>query len=472
MPRGDGASPVGVGVYVGYDDNRAMVRGRVKLHGATGALPAWLLAAQGVVDHLGPPAEAAPVDPPDTVRVAVDPVLGGLPASEGPVSILSQPASAETRVPPVGEGLRDPHPAACGAPHAHPGGAFSRSALAPVAPSGREGPWGWPMSWARRAAQLGVGLCLGAFVAEAAVRILNPAPRRMLVREDKVGAFHEHEGTPYWVPSDGGEAARSAGLERRDCRGADAFHVVVAGDSIFHGMDVPVAQVASTRLGPALEARRPGVRVCVHNLAASGLTPPQYVARVQAELPELEVDLVLLELWGGFPRTPVRLGRTVYQVEGDPAAAWEALNPLGLPEGLGRWLLQGSRLYEYAVLAWPQAEGAPPDDLGAHRVLFDAFADDLEARGAALVTLMPSELEIARFEDPPELLLDQNAPFEAWVAERGVENVRLWERFEGLDPAAVRLDGCHLNAAGHEALVDVFVDVSLPHLEAWVAEEG
>lgn len=39
-----------LGVYVGYDDNRPMVNGRVRLAGASGALPAWMGTAKALAD--------------------------------------------------------------------------------------------------------------------------------------------------------------------------------------------------------------------------------------------------------------------------------------------------------------------------------------------------------------------------------------------------------------------------------------
>lgn len=78
----DGAA---VGVYVGYDDNRSMRRGRLILAGASGALPAWIGTLEGLVDAnlLGEVAES-PED--ETMwqlsadssfeRVEVDPTAG------------------------------------------------------------------------------------------------------------------------------------------------------------------------------------------------------------------------------------------------------------------------------------------------------------------------------------------------------------------------------------------------------------
>ena len=54
VPRADGQS-WGPGYtlvsYVGYDDNRSMTRGGVRISGASGALPAWIGAAQGLAAH-------------------------------------------------------------------------------------------------------------------------------------------------------------------------------------------------------------------------------------------------------------------------------------------------------------------------------------------------------------------------------------------------------------------------------------
>jgi penicillin-binding protein 1A len=73
-----------IGVYVGYDDNRPMSRGRIRIAGASGALPAWIGAADAVAKAglLGPTPDAAPSAPLRFViedgltYVAVDPTTG------------------------------------------------------------------------------------------------------------------------------------------------------------------------------------------------------------------------------------------------------------------------------------------------------------------------------------------------------------------------------------------------------------
>lgn len=96
-----------VGVYVGYDDNRKMDTGKTRLDGAKGALPAWVLTAQGLhsAGLLGEAAQA-PADlgapywtigsPSALVRVGVDAEAGipapGAAAGPSDATVLTRPA--------------------------------------------------------------------------------------------------------------------------------------------------------------------------------------------------------------------------------------------------------------------------------------------------------------------------------------------------------------------------------------------
>ena len=82
-----------VAVYVGYDDNRPMANGSIKLAGASGALPAWIHTVQGLSDSklLGESPTLAEVDEgeawpllvgTDMARMFVDPSTG-LASEEG-----------------------------------------------------------------------------------------------------------------------------------------------------------------------------------------------------------------------------------------------------------------------------------------------------------------------------------------------------------------------------------------------------
>jgi membrane peptidoglycan carboxypeptidase len=100
-----------VGVYVGYDDNRPMSSGRVKLAGSSGALPAWIRTIQGIAElgYLGQPLPALPdmtvwplAAPEGLVRMQVDPAHGGLPVegNSGDVGrILTRPVDIDSVTP-------------------------------------------------------------------------------------------------------------------------------------------------------------------------------------------------------------------------------------------------------------------------------------------------------------------------------------------------------------------------------------
>jgi penicillin-binding protein 1A len=87
------------GVYVGYDDNHPMVSGGVRMAGASGALPAWLLAVRGVAaagllgDGAAPSGGWALPTVPECERVAVRDGVG-LAGSEDPAAptVLTRPA--------------------------------------------------------------------------------------------------------------------------------------------------------------------------------------------------------------------------------------------------------------------------------------------------------------------------------------------------------------------------------------------
>ncbi|HJN73607.1 MAG TPA: transglycosylase domain-containing protein [Myxococcota bacterium] len=114
-----------VAAYVGYDDNRKMVRGNIKLQGASGALPAWMGTVQALYDAglMGNPGEL--VEPDHTYRAPVVD-LSGLPGSAGeersllvygsdgpqrrfaPFAERAETVDAEEEAPPVDLDMPDP----------------------------------------------------------------------------------------------------------------------------------------------------------------------------------------------------------------------------------------------------------------------------------------------------------------------------------------------------------------------------
>jgi membrane peptidoglycan carboxypeptidase len=73
-----------VGSYVGYDDNRPMVQGRIRIAGSSGALPAWILTIRGMAqagllgeeDSAQEPIASVLLEPPGMVRVPVRDEVG------------------------------------------------------------------------------------------------------------------------------------------------------------------------------------------------------------------------------------------------------------------------------------------------------------------------------------------------------------------------------------------------------------
>jgi membrane peptidoglycan carboxypeptidase len=81
----EGSKRYHLGVYVGYDDNRKMVRGNTRLAGSSGALPAWGSTILGLVE-LGvlSPRERQELVP--LVALPVN-VYSGLPMAEGAATV-------------------------------------------------------------------------------------------------------------------------------------------------------------------------------------------------------------------------------------------------------------------------------------------------------------------------------------------------------------------------------------------------
>lgn len=311
-------------------------------------------------------------------------------------------------------------------------------------------------------------LLLATFVvSEALVRVLHPAPRRLVYRSGDGRQVVDILGVPAWAEGGHGPGSRRWTLEGRDCDDAHAFRVLVVGDSISHGIEIAAPDVASVRLAEALRAQT-GAPVCVRNVSMPGFSLYQSMAAARAELPTFVPDVVLLELWGGPPRVPVQVGATIYQIEGDPARVWAALNPLGLPDAAARFLLGRSRFYEYAVLSLDHPDGSGVPSLAPHLPLLDDFVDTFEARGAEVITWMPAFLD-RPFTAQPDALFESNADLETWTTRRGLVTLRTWEVWKDQDSAPFGFDGCHLTELGHARLTTLWADALTPHVRAWQA---
>lgn len=315
---------------------------------------------------------------------------------------------------------------------------------------------------ARTVGTLAFGALLTLLVAELAVRVLRVPPRRAVFDEARYGPFETQDGVVLWDDRGGG-SERGAVLRGEACDPDGAFRVMIVGDSILNGIDLPVEQVASVRLARRLEADHPGLRVCVTNLAVPGFSLVQGLVRARERLEPWPPHLVVLELWGGPPVWPVRVGSRVYLPHGLAPDALGLPNPYGLPPSANHAGLRASRLYELLVLAAPDDCPACRASLGAFEAELDAFVALVRAGGGEVVTVMP-----ARLTDPFDAQVRvgiENQPWETWVAKQGLRNVRLWEAWAHEAPATLALDPVHLNARGHALLTDVLLGLAEPVLQ-------
>jgi penicillin-binding protein 1A len=77
-----------VGAYVGYDDNRPMVQGRIRIAGSSGALPAWIVTIRGMA-QAGLLGEVAPTGDAERVSLIESSGMVRVPVTEG-VGLVSE----------------------------------------------------------------------------------------------------------------------------------------------------------------------------------------------------------------------------------------------------------------------------------------------------------------------------------------------------------------------------------------------
>ncbi len=331
-----------------------------------------------------------------------------------------------------------------------------------------------------RSLLLALTLLLGMtlLVAEALVRVLDPFPRVLVVRTPYFLDVRTLDGIPVWAHQSGRkrlwtrarefatgllrprhpstEPRRWDVVENLDC--ASDTRVLVLGDSIFHGIGLPAAEVASVLWQQRLRAE--GIDACVHNLSVPGYNVYTQTARATEAVPMLRPRLVVFEVWGGEPRPPTRVGDTIYFFEDLEVDATGLPNPLGLPAPLNRGLLRTSDFYEYALLAsTPRCESCRPG-WGAALPRLDRLRADIATQGGELVFAIPAYLQGGRAGREAS----ENAPLLEYAARHEVPVLRLWE---ALDPAALQsyaMDSVHLNAAGQGALAEIWHRELTPYL--------
>lgn len=296
-----------------------------------------------------------------------------------------------------------------------------------------------------------IGALLFAGTAELAVRVARPEPRAQVVRADATARWevplHLVDGQPLWRTV--GSAARAA------CPNPSGQRLTLYGTSISYGIDLPSEVVVSTLLQQQLDARAPEA-FCVRNLAQPAYALSNQIVDLTHDVQA--GDLVVFEVWN--PGDYVMVASDAYNV-GTLAVGPSGLpEPIPLPVAWQRALYERSRAWAFIGLATARTG---TDEASRLRRYLDQTLARTDAAGARLALWMPSELsKTLHAADRAESV--QTATTLAWAAERGVPVLNLAAAWEGVDPAGLRADPIHLNAAGHARLATT--------VDCWLAAIG
>jgi hypothetical protein len=318
---------------------------------------------------------------------------------------------------------------------------------------------------------LAAALCVAFLTGEAVIRVVRPAPRTQVIRPGHFYELSDHDGIPVWSWPDHDEEPAHIRRHGLDCRDDADIKIVVAGDSIFHGIGVPVEKTSAWQLTARINERFPGKRACVINIAEPAHSLYVQAPLIHGLLDDLQPDVLILELWGGLPRTPTRFDDTIYYFQGATLDANGLPDLFGIPAVAHAALWRRSQLWEYVHLAMlPPPSRSVDSEKQAWKVLDDLHAHAARA-GTQTVRVLPSFLN-RPFADQvllPELFgMDW---YLRWEQERELSSVKLWDALSHLDPLTLGIDACHFNETGHIALTQVFEDAVVPLIDVGERED-
>ncbi|HMV68055.1 MAG TPA: SGNH/GDSL hydrolase family protein, partial [Myxococcota bacterium] len=308
------------------------------------------------------------------------------------------------------------------------------------------------------------GLLLLVATGEAAVRVINPAPRAQVVREGAPGRpgylIVERNGQPTWAEHGSDERRNDA------CQRPDTIDVVMFGSSITYGTGYAPGEVMSAFLQRDLDAIEPG-RWCVHNYGQAAYTGWSKLAEATDVLPRIQPEIVVWELWGNDAGRFRKIGPDWYNLDGLDVDERGVPRLVPLPAALNEWLFLRSRFYAYTALALaPLEPGGVPARWERHQREFVPAFDALIAANPTRVLFMVPSLLDSPFA---ELARRPSLPWDAmrgWAEAHHAPAVSLAAELVGDDPAVLRHDlCCHFNPVGHERVAEVL----LPHVRARLA---
>jgi hypothetical protein len=298
--------------------------------------------------------------------------------------------------------------------------------------------------------RLALSAALFLVTAEVAVRWIAPTPRVQVIRADQVVSMEQVDGVPVWHLASP-EVARDA------CANAPegAKRAVFIGSSILRGSGVQGPEVFSERL----RARLPPGSWCVDNLAEPAFTAPQKaVVALRALDGPRPPDLLVWEVWENDPGQWRWLGDRAVNLRHHVVDPGTGAPEWGFVRGV--WadrLFRSSELWRYAVLTLATRD----PDMAA---LMEASLERDLAPVVARAREVGTEVQLAIFPDLSRSFaasaskpLPAYKPVWPFAEAHGLTWLRVDLALQDQDVAALRLDTCcHYNAAGHEALADLF----------------
>lgn len=302
-----------------------------------------------------------------------------------------------------------------------------------------------------------VGLAAGLLLAEASVRIFNWKPPLQMVRGHGLRSV---DGVPVWE--------QASDRHNRACveQHPERLRVLFFGSSITFGVGLAAEQAFTTALQEQLNRERPAPGFCVLNFAQPGFAFEQKLVVAREEVARYRPALIMWEDWVEWRDYRI-IGDTAYGL-GDLKVRADGYVGLPLvPDALNRVLFAHSRLYEYATLTMGEqiekVEGPPfvPTWVETRLVEVPRLA---QAAGAKLIMYLAPPLD-QPFEVLSRTPPDWHTIIRDWARGQGIQIFALQDELIGQDYQALRLDPCcHLNAAGHAALVPVMARVILDAL--------
>jgi hypothetical protein len=318
--------------------------------------------------------------------------------------------------------------------------------------------YSFPVAARTRLALVAVGALVGVVLAELSIRVFKWTPPAQIVRGH---GLHEVEGVPVWQ--------ETADRHNSDCvaQHPERTRILFFGSSITYGVGLSAREVFTAALQEELNVAKPRPGFCVLNFAQPGFAFEQKYVVAKQEVPRYRPTLIMWEDWVEWRG---------YRMIGDAAYGTGDLRvrPDGfigmphVPDALNRLLFRHSRLYEYLTLTLGeqieqrQGEWELPGWFNRHLGDVMALAASANARPVFYLAA-PLERPFAETAAAPP---DWHAPIVDFARRHGVPVYQLQRELVDQDHRALRLDPCcHLNAAGHRALVPIMRRIALEQLD-------